>query len=209
MEAYARDLEKSATLSRYQVPNAIPLHDVIRVLNKAKINFVLVGAHGLAGWIKKPRATQDVDVVVAAKQVKKAVTALLDTFPHLEPVDLAFVVRLRDRKSQDVLIDVMKPLQQPYKEALKHTRMVTSEGESFRIPELEMAIVMKFSAMISTYRAEADKYQDAHDFLYMVKANPQIDQEKLSALASMIYPDGGKYALELVRKAQAGEKLVF
>ena len=56
-EVLERCLAKSAILSRYQMPQVIPLEDVIRVLNTAKIRFVLVGAHGLAGWRNKPRAT--------------------------------------------------------------------------------------------------------------------------------------------------------
>ena len=73
LEVHERNLDKSAQLSSFQVEKAIPPLDVIRVLNHANIRFVLVGAYGLAGWRQEPRATEDVDVVVAARQVKKAV----------------------------------------------------------------------------------------------------------------------------------------
>lgn len=191
------------------MPTVIPLGDVIRALNKAKISFVLVGAHGLAGWRKKPRATEDVDVVVTARQVKKAVSVLLIAFPHLEAVDVPVVVRLRERDSKDAAIDVMKPVQQPYIEVFKHTNKVTTDGQTYRIPSLEMAIVMKFSAMTSLYRADVDKFQDAHDFVQMVQVNPQLNKEKLGELAALMYPDGGKDILEMVRKIQAGEKLIL
>src|SRR5713226_4265524 len=115
-EVHERGLWKSSQLSGFQVDNAIPPLDVIRILNDAKIPFVLVGAYGLAGWRKEPRATEDVDIVVAAKQVKKAVKFLCKAFPELEPVDLPVVVRLRLRGTDDVAIDVMKPVQQPYRE---------------------------------------------------------------------------------------------
>ena len=68
---------------------------------------------------------------------------------------------------------------------------------------------MKFSAMTSLYRAEADKHQDAADFIRMVKANEDYDREKLAALASRIYAEGGKDILELARQAQAGETLIL
>ena len=48
--------------------------DVITVLNREKISFVLVGAYGLAGWLKEPRATEDVDVVVAASRFRRGAT---------------------------------------------------------------------------------------------------------------------------------------
>jgi predicted nucleotidyltransferase len=200
-------LAKSAILSRYQMPHVIPLEDVIRVLNAAKVRFVLVGAHGLAGWRNKPRATEDVDVVVAQNHLKKAVKALESAFPNLEPVDLPVVIRMRDRESHDVLVDVMKPVQQPYCEVFKHTHTTTIEGQKVRIPTLEMALVMKFSAMTSLYRADKDKFLDAHDFMYMVDSNPECDVEQLAEIAGMMYPDGGKDVVEMVRKVRAGEKL--
>lgn len=208
-EVVERCVAKSAILSMQQMPDVIPLRDVIRVLNKEKISFVLVGAHGLAGWRMKPRATEDVDVVVSARQVTKAVKALLKAFPHLEAVNVPVVVRLRDRESKEVAVDVMKPVQQPYIEVFKHTNKVTTAGQTYRIPSLEMAIVMKFSAMTSLYRADVDKFQDAHDFMMMVQMNPQLDKEKLAELASLMYRDGGKNILEMVRKIQAGEKLIL
>jgi predicted nucleotidyltransferase len=200
-------LEKSAILSRYQMPQVIPLGDVVRVLNDAKIRFVLVGAHGLAGWRNKPRATEDVDVVVAAAHLKKAVKALEKAFPQLEPDERTVVIRMRDRESHDVLVDVMKPVQQPYCEVFKYTHTTTIEGQKVRIPTLEMGLVMKFSAMTSTNREDENKYQDAHDFIHMVKSNLDCDGEKLSEIGSLMYPDGGKDVVEMVRKVRAGEKL--
>jgi len=208
-EVLERHVEKSAILSKQQMPFVIPVADVVRVLNKARISFVIVGAHGLAGWRKKPRATEDVDVVVAARQVKKAVRVLLAAFPHLEPVELPVVVRLRERETGDVAIDVMKPVQQPYVEVFRHTHKITTEGQTYRVPSLEMGLVMKFSSMTSLYRADADKYLDAHDFITMVRENADLDTRKLSELASLMYPDGGKNILEMLRSARAGEKLIL
>jgi hypothetical protein len=186
----------------------IPPLEVVRVLNGAKVRFVLVGAYGLAGWCKEARATEDVDIVVAGRQVKKAVKVLCDSFPHLEPVDLPVVTRLRDRETHDVAIDVMKPLQQPYQDVFKYTHTVRSRGQTYRVPSLEMAVVMKFSAMISLYRAEEDKHQDAHDFIRMVKQNPELDEEELVELGKLLYADGGKDVLDLVCKARRGETLI-
>ena len=48
----------------------------------------LVGLHGLSGWMREPRATQDVDVIVALRQHHKATRALLAAFSELEAVEL-------------------------------------------------------------------------------------------------------------------------
>jgi hypothetical protein len=208
-EIHDRYVTKAALLSSIQVAKLIPPLEVIRALNGAKVSFVLVGAYGLAGWLKESRATEDVDVVVATRQVQKAVKVLVAAFPHLEPVELPVVIRLRERGTLDVVIDVMKPAQQPYREIFHNTHLVTSAKQKYRVPTLEMAIAMKFSAMTSLYRADKDKFQDAHDFILLVENNQEIDREKLSELASLIYPEGGKDVLELVRKVLAGEKLVI
>jgi len=188
------------------MPGVIPVADVIRTLNESKVRFVLVGAYGLAHWRKESRATEDVDVVVAARQLKKALAALTEAFPILEAVDLPMVVRLRERGTEYVRVDVMKPVQQPYCEAFKHTHTLVLDGEKCKIPSLEMAIVMKFAAMTSVYRAVEDKYRDAHDFIRMVKNN-DVDEEKLTHLGSLLYAAGGKDVLDMIHRAKAGQTL--
>lgn len=159
---------------------------------------------------EKARATEDVDVIVAVKQVKKAVKVLCDTYPDLEAVDLPVVVRLRYRGTSDVVIDVMKPVQQPIQEVFKHTHTVHSEGQTYRVPSLEMAIVMKFASMTSLYRGDPEKFQDAHDFILMVRNNAEeLDQEKLGQLGCLLYAQGGKDVLEMAGKALRGEKLIL
>ena len=51
------------------------------------------------------------------------------------------------------------------------------------------------------------KFVDAHDFIRMVKSNPNIDLDKLAELGDMVYPEGGKEVVEMVRQVRAGEKL--
>ena len=146
--------------------------------------------------------------MVSQKQLKKAAQKLCDAFPTLEMDDLPVVIRLRDRESNTVLIDLMKPLQQPYCEVFKHTCKESSEGEVYRVPSLEMALVMKFSAMTSLNRAAEDKLlRDAADFTRMVKNNPEFDRDKLAEIGLLLYPDGGKDVLEMVRQVLAGERI--
>ena len=206
-DIHAHTFAKSSLLSSYQMPRVIPPIAVIRVLKKARISFVLVGAYGLAGWRKESRGTEDVDVVVAARHVKKAVRVLLAAFPELEAVDLPVVVRLRWQGTEDVVVDVMKPVQQPYMEVFKNTHAVVSEGEKYRVPSLEMAMVMKFAAMTSINRAKADKFRDAHDFSLLVEKNPDFDRSKVEELACTMDREGGKDILEVIRKIQLGEQL--
>ena len=182
---------------------------VVKVLNAANVRFVLVGAHGIAGWLQKPRATQDVDVIVAAQHHEKALTALLDSFRGLETEDTPIVTRLRRRKTAQVVIDVMKPRELLIREALKQTETVMLRGETIKIPSLEMALALKFAPMVSPNRMEIKKYQDAHDFGQMVLANSDIDLADLARFAELVYPGGGTEVREMVRQIRAGERLVF
>ncbi len=205
---HAESLGISTAISAYYVKNIVTPLEVIAVLNREKISFVLVGAHGVGGWMGDPRATQDVDVVIAARQLKKATRLLLAEFPHLEARDEEVVVRLQDRESKKILIDLLKP-RALYRETFKHTHAVSAEGHRYRIPSLEMALTMKFAAMISPNRPEEKKLKDASDFILMVKHNPNIDPDTLSRLGEVVYGGGGARVCEMVRTVRAGEKLVL
>jgi hypothetical protein len=181
--------------------------DVVRVLNAANVRFMLVGAHGIGGWLRAPRATEDVDIVVGARGEKKAVRVLLAAFPNLTADDHAIVTRLRDRESKVVVIDVIKPHEALFRVALKHTHKVESEGLSFFIPSLELALAMKFAPMISPNRVDEKKHQDAHDFILMIKSNPDIDLVTLAELGQLVYNGGGAEIVEKVRQVRAGERM--
>jgi hypothetical protein len=206
-DIHSRSLTTSSALSGYYVTNAILPLDVIRVLNRATIRFALVGAHGLGGWMKTPRATEVVDVLVGLRGQKKAVRELLAEYPHLVPEDREVVTRLRDPATDTVVIDVLKANQPLYREALKYTQRIETAGQSYLIPTLELALATKFAAMVSLTRADRDKLQDARDFMYIVDMNPDIDSTKLHCLGQFVYSGGGDELMEKVRQVRAGEKL--
>lgn len=206
-DVHAESLATSTALSGYYVEEHIEPLDVIAVLNAGAVNFMLIGAHGLGGWTQLPRATQDVDIIVAARQHKRAIKMLLAAFPQLEASDEDVVTRLRDRDARKVVIDVVKPNQPLFRVALKHTQTVTSGYQEYKVPSLEMAVAMKFAPMVSPNRAEERKYQDAHDFILMVKSNPLIDMAKLAELGDLVYPEGGKEIVDMVERIRTGKKL--
>jgi hypothetical protein len=200
-------LQEAATISRYFVADIPTPQAVIRVLNAEKLRFMLMGAYAVAGWTRMPRATKDVDVLVGARGVRKAVRALSAAFPHLQIEDEEVVTRFRDLRTENVVIDVMKPNQSLYRDALKYTHSVQADGQTYSIPSLELALAMKFSAMISLTRSDDKKHFDAGDFIRIVKANADIDLEKLHMLGQLVYNGGGAEVVEKVRQVRAGETL--
>ena len=87
-----------------------------------------------------------------------------------------------DKETQEVAIDVMKPLQPPYHVIFKHAKKVSAGKDGYRIPTLEMALACKFAPMISLMRVDG-KDQDAADFIAIVKKNTDIDLEMLKSSA--------------------------
>ncbi len=204
---YERHFLKSSTLTSIQVMSALRPLDVIKVLNRHSVRFLLVGAYGLAGWMKEARATEDIDFVVMTKHHKKAIKALLTAFPHLEADDQEVVTRLRDRASQEVAVDLMKQNQPLHRAAFKYVVKVSASRQTYLIPTLELALALKFAPMVSLLRADEKKHMDAHDFIKMVKMNADIDLETLSELGDLVYAGGGQEILEKVRQVRAGERL--
>jgi hypothetical protein len=180
---------------------------VIRLLNEAGIRFVLMGTHGLGGWRSKARATQDVDVLVARKDHAKAVRVLRKAFPRLIVVDAYIVTRFKDPLTDEPRIDLMKPLQKVYQMVFRHTQQV---GKSHLVPDLEMGLISKFSAMVSPHRERTRKMQDAVDFADMVIHNQAaINMEKLGRLAEQVYSGGLKEVMQLVEDILAGRPMTI
>jgi hypothetical protein len=178
---------------------------VIAVLHEARVNFVLMGTHALGGWRSEARATQDVDVLVTKKDVRKAVRVLRAAYPTLEVLDTPVVTRLIDPVSGKPAIDIMKPTQAVYQIVFRHSIMV---GDTHRIPDLEMALASKFAAMVSPNRAPAKKLVDAGDFVDVVTYNRSaIDLKKLKKLKDKVYPDGGAEIMRLVEDIDAGRPI--
>jgi hypothetical protein len=206
-DVHEATLIRSAALLSFWRANMISPLDVFDVLNKAEIPFVLIGAYGLSGWLKQARATEDVDVVVASRHVKKAARELAKAFPELEVEDEEVVVRFREKDSRIVVIDVVKPTQPHLRVIFKNTTEAGSGDRRYRVPNLEMALVLKFAPMVSPNRPDEKKHQDAHDFIVMVKQNPAINEEQLQSLAELVYPGGGQEIREMIRKVRSGETL--
>ena len=169
-------------------------HEVIKVLNKAKIKFVLMGLMAFQdGW--KSRATQDVDVLIQA-QHKKAVQALRKAFPNLIVHDRPIVTRFVDPSNNLEVIDLIKPQAEIHKAVPKNTFNV---GASYRIPDLEMALALKYAAMIAPHRTRRKRRLDEADLIGMVTKNYEIiDKEKLFRLGEIVKHGGGRELVQMV-----------
>lgn len=182
-------LDDTLRITRKQVTLMFEPPEAIRTLNKAKIPFVVMGLYGISGWLKDPRATDDFDVLVAMKDVKRTAKAICADFPFLTARDTPVVVRLENEGK--ALMDIMKPHHPLFKLALKRVGEARLHGLKVKVPTKEMALGLKYFAMTSFGRQPNAKYQDAHDFINMAKNNKGYDFAMLKELGEMAFAGGG------------------
>jgi hypothetical protein len=178
--------------------------DIIRLFNREDIKFVLMGAHGIGGWIEAPRATRDVDLLIYKRHHRKAVRTVQQQWPMLVKQEHEVVTRFLDPADQKSSIDLMRPIDL-FVEAFKNCIEV---GDTHRVPNLEMALACKFAALISRTRSEDKKHLDASDFIQMVRRNyDSIDRARLQRLGEAVYPGGGEEVARMIEDVKAGRPL--
>jgi hypothetical protein len=207
----ARALRTSSMLSeryrRMYDPSAMKIEpeNVIKVLNRAGVKFVLMGTHGIGPWMKEPRGTRDVDLLVQKGHQRKAIRAVCEAYPALPVENFPAVTRFLDPADQTAVIDLMKPVEEIYRTALKTN---TAGGKTHRIPTLEVALARKFGAMTSPNRSERKKHLDAADLIAMVEHQfDRIDRDVLFSLGEMIRDGGGPDILKLLDGIKAGRPI--
>jgi hypothetical protein len=175
--------------------------DVIDVLKAAGIKkWVLMGLHGYVGYLPQPRATQDVDVLIAHRDCKRAVKAVREAWPNLVVEELEPVVRFKDPNdcfadgSPKPVIDLMLTWSRLNEAILKEKGHVLVDPDTQHvIPTVEAALASKYAAMISDFRDRGKKEYDAADFRRIARANyDRVDREQLRRLGNLIWEGGGE-----------------
>ncbi|HEV3343965.1 MAG TPA: hypothetical protein VG125_26560 [Pirellulales bacterium] len=177
---------------------------MIAALDEAGVQFVLLGAHGIGGWLGQARATREVDLVVRESHHKKAVRTIGRRFPDLVLDEQQAVTRFLDPANGEPVIDVMRPVDL-YQHAFDNA-VQTELG--YQVPTLEMAIASKFRALVSRNRPEEKQHLDASDFIQMVKRHrDRLDHDRLLQLGEAVYSNGGDHILKMVDDVLAGRRL--
>lgn len=178
---------------------------VIDALSRAGVICVLMGTHAINTWRSEPRATQDVDVLVRKKDIRKAIRALREAYPALIVHEFPVVARFVDPATNKAVLDVMKPTQTVFHVVFRHTLPI---AETHSIPDLEMTLVSKFAAMVSPNRARDKKLIDGGDFVNVVLNNREdIDVQKLIRLGDKVYAGGGKEIRRMIEDLDAGRTI--
>lgn len=190
----------------------INLKSIIMALQAKKVPFVLTGAHGIATWTGRPRATADVDILVkSGRNYARAVKVIQSLYPELEMRDFAGVAAFFGLGETQSVIDVTYPHREDIRQSLETAVWIDDQGLRFRVPKLEAALANKYGASLAPMRDAGKRGQDMVDFYNMVQhsldeGREPIDMDWLAELGELVWPGGGgKELVELVEKAKAGE----
>jgi hypothetical protein len=175
--------------------------DVARVLSRAKVRYVLVGAHAINLYTGKPRATQDVDVITAAPE--KARRAVQQAYPRLAVEEHPVVIRFREA-GEEVLDLIKAGSGKLFRRVLRLVVTVDIGGEPVVVPTPEAALALKFCSMINPARPPDDRMQDAVDFSRAAKLQKKANLLLLRELGELVYAGGGDALMKLIGDARAG-----
>ena len=176
--------------------------DVINTLNESGILSVVVGGIVVGCYSGRPRATQDLDIIVSErpnlptlKRIGKIVGAKK---MEKHPSFISFIVSsvVGDRE----IVDLITSRAGSYGLALENTKRIIVNGIAISIPTIEMMIVLKYTSAVNPIREKAKQMQDWADIYSIIDAHPGISQGSLERLANCVVPG---YGDDLKRKVKS------
>ena len=157
-------------------------HFDIRNLNKYDIPFVVIGARAINAYIKRPRNTQDIDILT--NDAEKLTQAILKDNPNFTCKSNEAEYRIYNGNQE--IIDILVPYHEIFKKAMDDTRIV----DNLSIPSIEALIALKFAAIMGKHRPIERKLQDRVDIGMMYFHNKaDINFNKVYDYISVLYFD--------------------
>lgn len=186
--------------------------DVIDALVAGGVkNWVLMGLHGYVGYMPEPRATQDVDVMVAYGERQRAKKAIAERWPDLVVRELSQVTRFLDPNDRDAtgqpkpVVDLMHPWSL-FQELILQECVIVDPLTKHRVPTVEAALVSKYASLVSPHRDREKKEYDSADFRRIAKANAdRLRGEELRRLAGLVWEGGADEISRFVEIALSDE----
>ncbi len=163
--------------------------DLFRRLDREGIEWVLVGAEGINLYLKRPRATVDVDIVVRKKHLAKVKRILKDVGTGLDDAEVRMKTTL-SAEPNSLEVDVIKSQSHLLFERALDSRVLL---EGVPAPSIEALLALKYLSAVSPWRPHTDKLQDVVDFKRAFHDNKdQIDRAALVQLASLAHRNASK-----------------
>jgi hypothetical protein len=167
---------------------------VSKILTQSGIRSVMVGGLVVGCHSGRPRATQDIDVIVDVLEIPKKVIDQLGVLvgsKKLEkhPSFISFMKKtvLGDRE----VLDIITSKAGSYGLVFDNCVKLSISGNDIYIPSAEMMIVLKYTAAVNPIRQKAKQAQDWADIYSILDANEKINMYSITYLADLVVPGWG------------------
>jgi hypothetical protein len=145
--------------------------DVMRLvdrLERADIAWCAFGDLAVNHWAKEPMVTQDVDIVIAANDVERAVEILEKAGFKSE----RFQWSIHFRGTSKVLVQLST--ENFYKEFTSRSVAADIHGILMRVASLEDTLAGKIQAWKDPQRRQSKKFKDLGDIARLVESHPEL-----------------------------------
>jgi len=162
--------------------------DVMRLvdcLERADIEWCVIGGIAVNHWAEEPMVTQDVDLVVAADAVERVVSLLEATGFTAER--LAWSVNFRGRSK----VSIQLSTEEFYRAFPGRAVPADVHGILLRVASLEDTLQGKIKAWRDAERRQSKKIKDLGDIARLVERHPHLWEALDPELQRLIQPPAG------------------
>ena len=145
--------------------------DVMRLvdcLEKADISWCAIGGVAVNHWAQEPMVTQDVDIVVAAEEIERAVTLLEAAGFQAERFEWSVNFKGRSKVSVQLSTEAF------YREFPGRSVPADVHGILLRVSSLEDTLRGKIKAWSDPQRRQSKRIKDLGDIARLVEAHPEL-----------------------------------
>ncbi len=172
---------------------------VIAAVERAGSRWTVVGAHAVNCYVR-PRATDDIDLVVEAKKLRVILRTIEEDVGQVEVDDIGAAVRLLNL-SVDLIRSDNHPL---FCAALDHGQQLGG----VRVPPAELLLALKFLAAVSPWRKAAQRAQDTADLIAVYQElGSDLDRDAAVRHAGQVYNGAGEELAMILDQIDRGEKV--
>jgi|GEM_PF-3033896 len=178
------------------------LNVVAQALAEVEARHLIVGGFAVGALTARPRATVDIDIMIAREDAGPFEEALARRLGPLEIERYRSLDRIK-RPAIDLIMSDPTALRRESLRA-EHGQDVELAGVVVRLPVPELAVVLKYASMVSRSRSADDARQDLADLGRLLTNNPALDDALLARLAKTLHTRSPKELPRIIATLRAG-----
>jgi hypothetical protein len=158
---------------------------LVEVLERLEIPWCMIGGLAVNYWAVEPLATADVDIVIAADRVDKAVEELIAAGFQAKRFDWSVNLKGSSKVSMQISTDEM------YREFPSRSVAADVHGILMRVASLEDTLAGKIVAWQDQRRRPSKRQKDLLDIMRLVESHPALKVDVPPEIKSQLEERGG------------------